>query len=244
MITPFVAQWNNILIRVIMLLSVVFGITMLYLDVPTSAIYMVPSLEGGEIYNGMGFLLFNGYFSPLPWMIFFFAGLIFGRSEIRPKGWLPPSSIIGFVMIIASYWINKFVQILDTDALLLRRFDIRIFNIRLLFPAFCVYGVGVCLIVMNAFIYFFRNLTNTAFLRFVQTISSMKYSVILFYTIIGTVTILATNIEFFSKSVSLALYVLVASGLTFYLPFLWRKKVSEKGPMEFIIKRISGSAKK
>ena len=86
MIIPFVAQWNIILVRVIMLLTVVFGIAMLYLDVPTNASYTMPSLEGGEIYNGMGFLLFNGYFSPLPWIVFFFAGRNFrmrGGIDIR-----------------------------------------------------------------------------------------------------------------------------------------------------------------
>lgn len=244
MITPFVAQWNNILIRVIMLLTVVFGIAMLYLDVPTHAAYTWPSLEGGEIYNGLGFLLFNGYYSPLPWMVFFFAGLIFGRSEVRPKGWLPPSSILGVAMIISSFWVNKFAKTLDTDALLLRRFDIGIFNIRLLFPAFCVYAIGVCLLVVNSFIFFFRHLSHAGSLKFVQTISSMKYSVVLFYTIIGSVTLLATNIEFFNSRVALMIYMIVATVLTFYLPFIWRKKISEKGPMEYVIKRISGSAKK
>jgi len=244
MITPFVAQWNNILIRVIMLMTVVFGIAMLYLDVPTNAGYTMPSLEGGEIYNGMGFLLFNGYFSPLPWMVFFFAGLVFGRSEVRPRGWLPPTSLIGIAMMISSYWVHKFAKTLDTDALMLQRFDFNLLNMRLLFPAFCVYGIGMCLVVVNAFIYFFRRLSHLGLLRFVQTISSMKYSVVLFYTVIGASTILAANIEFFLNRIALFIYVVLATVLTFYLPFLWRKKVNEKGPMEFVIKRISGSAKK
>jgi hypothetical protein len=72
----------------------------------------------------------------------------------------------------------------------------------------------------------------------------MKYSVVLFYTLIGAITLSATNVEFFSKRFALILYVVLATALTFYLPFLWRKKVTEQGPMEYIIKRISGSAKK
>jgi hypothetical protein len=204
----------------------------------------MPSLEGGEIYNGLGFLLFNGYYSPLPWFVFFFAGLVYGRSEIRPRGWLPPSSIIGLAMIISSYWVHKFAKTLDTDALLLHRFDLNILNLRLMFPAFCIYAIGMCLVVVNSFIYFFRKLSQPGLLRFVQTISSMKYSVVLFYTLIGTVTILASNIEFFLNRIALFIYVVIATTLTFYLPFLWRRKVNEKGPMEFVIKRISGSAKK
>ena len=78
LIIPFVAQWNNILIRVITLLTVVLGISLLFLDVPAHTTYTLPSLGGGEIYNGLGFLFFNGYYSLLPWIIFFFAD--FGGS--------------------------------------------------------------------------------------------------------------------------------------------------------------------
>jgi hypothetical protein len=72
----------------------------------------------------------------------------------------------------------------------------------------------------------------------------MKYSVVLFYTLIGVITLTATNVEFFSKRLALVIYVVLATVLTFYLPFIWRKKVTEQGPMEYFIKRISGSAKK
>jgi hypothetical protein len=140
--------------------------------------------------------------------------------------------------------VNGYAKALDTDALFLRRSDLFFMNIRLLFPAFCLYGIGVSIVVLNACIFFFRKLSAAKLLRFIQTISSMKYSVVLFYTLIGALTISATNVEFFSKPIALILYVVLATVLTFYLPFLWRKKIAEQGPMEYFIKRISGSAKK
>lgn len=244
LVIPFVAQWNNILIRIITLLTVVFGITLLFLDVPAHTTYTLPSLGGGEIYNGLGFLFFNGYYSLLPWVVFFFAGLIFGRTDVRPKGWLPPASILGLALIVGAAFLNRYAKILDTDALLLRRSDLFFMNIRLLFPSFCLYGIGLSIFILNANIYFFRRLSIPKLLKFVQTISSMKYSVVLFYTLIGVITLTATNVEFFSKRLALVIYVVLATVLTFYLPFLWRKKVTEQGPMEYLIKRISGSAKK
>jgi len=244
LIVPFIAQWNTIILRVLTLLIIVFGVTLLFLDVPTHTVYTLPSLGGGEIYNGMGFLFFNGYYSLLPWAVFFVAGLIFGRTEIRPRGVLPPSSIIGIVLIGFSFLVNRYAKVLDTDALFLRRSDLFFMNIRLLFPAFCLYGMGVSIVVLNLFIFTFRKLQSTTLLKFFQTISSMKYSVILFYTLIGFITISATNVAFFSKRGILVVYVILATTLTFYLPFLWRKKVTEQGPMEYFIKRISGSAKK
>jgi hypothetical protein len=201
-------------------------------------------LGGGEIYNGLGFLFFNGYYSLLPWAVFFTAGLIFGRSEIRPRGVLPPSSLIGLALIALALVINRYAKVLDTDALVLRRSDLFFMNIRLLFPAFCLYGIGLSIVLLNLFIFTFRKLQSATLLKFFQTISSMKYSVILFYTLIGFITVSATNVEFFSKRIILFFYVVLSTALTFYLPFLWRKKVTEQGPMEFLIKRISGSAKK
>ena len=244
LVIPFVAQWNDVLIRVITLLTIVLGITLLFFDVPAHTTYSLPSLGGGEIYNGLGFLFFNGYYSLLPWVVFFFAGLIFGRTDVRPKGVLPPSSALGIALIVASFLVNRYAKILDTDSLLLRRSDLFFMNVRLLFPAFCIYGIGVSIVMLNTFIFLFRKLSAPKALKFIQTISSMKYSVVLFYTLIGAITLSATNVEFFSKRFALILYVVLASTLTFYLPFLWRKKVTEQGPMEYIIKRISGSAKK
>jgi hypothetical protein len=244
LVIPFVAQWNDVLIRVITLLTIVLGITLLFFDVPAHTTYSLPSLGGGEIYNGLGFLFFNGYYSLLPWVVFFFAGLIFGRTDVRPKGVLPPSSALGIALIVASFLVNRYAKILDTDSLLLRRSDLFFMNVRLLFPAFCIYGIGVSIVMLNTFIFLFRKLSAPKALKFIQTISSMKYSVVLFYTLIGAITLSATNVEFFSKRFALILYVVLATALTFYLPFLWRKKVTEHGPMEYIIKRISGSAKK
>jgi hypothetical protein len=140
--------------------------------------------------------------------------------------------------------VNRYAKIIDTDALLLRRSDLFFMNIRLLFPSFCLYGIGLSIFLLNVNIYLFRRLSAPKLLKFVQTISSMKYSVVLFYTLIGVITLTATNVEFFSKRLALSIYVVLATVLTFYLPFIWRKKVTEQGPMEYFIKRISGSAKK
>jgi len=241
---PFVAQWNNVLLRVFTLLTVVLGISLLYVDVPSHTAYSLPTLEGGEIYNAIGFVLFNGYYSVLPWFTFFFVGLLYGRQEIRPRGIFPPTSILAVLAIIASYFVNRFAKKLDTDIATLQNSDIFFLNIRLLFPAFVIYASGVSILFLNTAIYLFRKVTNKVFLKIVHTISSMKYSVVFFHTLIGTLTLLATNVQFFSSKLALLIYVMCATSLTLYLVFIWRKHVSEQGPLEWLIKRTSGSAKK
>jgi hypothetical protein len=244
MAAPFVAQWNNVVLRIITLLTIMFGITLLYVDAPTYTTYNPPTLGGGEIYNILGFLLFNGYYSILPWFVFFFAGLLFGRTEVKPRGILPPSSFVGIAMIIACYFINNFSKKLDNDLAQLQRSDFFLLNIRLLFPAFIIYAIGVCIVFINAVMYLFRRFENRILLRVIQAMSSMKYSMFFFHTIIGLLTISATNLQVFSKKMVLLVYVILATSLTIYLTFMWKKRVSEQGPMEWLIKRISGSAKK
>jgi uncharacterized membrane protein len=147
-------------------------------------------------------------------------------------------------MIVASFFINRFAKKIDTDITVLQRSDLFFLNIRLLFPAFIIYAIGVSLLALNTSIYLFRKVENKRFLRTVQTISSQKYSVIFWHTVIGTITLLATNVQFFSKKIALLIYVALAMTLTLYLTFFWRKHVSEQGPIEWLIKRTSGSSKK
>lgn len=243
-VAPFIAQWNNIVLRIFSLLTIVFGIALLYVDVPTHSVYTTPSLGGGELYNIMGFLLFNGYYSILPWFVFFFIGLLFGRTEVRPKGILPPSSIVGLGLIIGSYFVNIMIKKIDNSIESLQRSDIFLLNIRLLFPSFIIFASGVAIVMVNAVMFLFRRLENKLMLKFIQTISSTKYSVFFFHTVVGLLTMSAANLQFFTRKTILFVYVVLATSLTMYLTFLWKKRVSDQGPMEWVIKRISGSAKK
>ena len=243
-LAPFVAQWNTVLLRVITLLTLLVGMVMLYIDVPSYTVYHLPTLEGGEIYNILGFVLFNGYFSVLPWFAFFFAGLLYGRTEIKPRGIFPPSSMLGLAFIVASYVVNVYAKGIDNDVGSVERSDIFILNMRLLFPSFIFYGIGICIIVANAFIFLFRQIPNGRLLKTVQAISAMKYSVLFIHLVIGSITLSSANLPFFSKRIILFIYVVIASFMTFYLTLLWRRRVNEQGPMEWLIKRISGSAKK
>jgi len=239
-IAPYTAQWNSNLIRIIALLAVILAISLFYLGVPAHATYVLPDLSRGEMLGISGFILFNGYFSPLPWLIFFFMGLLYGREEIRPRGILPPSSLLGIVLIIAAFFIQRFTKKIITNT----SPDAALINFRMLLPAFVFYATGMAVILMNAVIFIFRKSKTEVIIRFVQTISSSKYSALLFQMLIGILTIAASNVQIFSKRFVLPLYVMAASILTFALVFIWRKKVNTVGPMEWVIKRISGSSKK
>ncbi|MFM7730390.1 MAG: hypothetical protein ACKO6L_05085 [Flavobacteriales bacterium] len=239
-IAPFTAQWNSNLLRIIALLGVILAMSLFYLGVPAHATYALPDLARGEMLGVAGFLLLNGYFSPLPWLLFFFMGLLYGREEIRPRGILPPSSILGIGLVIAAFFVQRFSKKIITNT----SPDAGLIHFRMLLPAFVFYATGLSLILMNAVIFIFRKVRIEAIVRFVQTISSSKYSAILFQTLLGVLTISASNVQIFSKRFVLPLYVVTATVLTFVLVFIWRKRINTVGPMEWVIKRISGSSKK
>jgi hypothetical protein len=211
------------------------------LGVPTSNIYDLPKMHNGELLGLTGFAFFWGYFSVMPWFAFFCGGLLHGRSDIRPKGILPPSSILGLLLMggsaIAQYYAKMMNPIDDTTS------DLFLLNYHLLYPAFCLFALGFCIVSINLFIYVFRKFSNIKLTKFVQTVSANKYSVLFFHMVIGIITLIASNRPFFQKKYILIIYVVCATFLTFYLTVLWRKRVSEKGPMEWLIKRISGSSK-
>lgn len=241
--SPMLGQWNNILLRVATFIVLSLGVLLILMDTHTSTAYELPNFGNGEFLGVCGFFLFNGYFSVIPWFVFFCGGLLHGRTDVKPKGWLPPSSLIGIALIASSfilqYYSRKFEMITD-DVL---KSDIFILNIHLMMPAFVAFALGSCIVLVNAFIYFFRKVENARVVKFVQTMSSQKYSVLFFHMLIGIITLLSSNRPFFQKKLVLGIYLVLATFLTIYLTVQWRKRVSEKGPMEWLIKRISGSAK-
>lgn len=241
---PYIAQWNTQIIRVLIVMLVMLSITLLYLDVPTYIEYTMLALQGEGFIDLGGFLFFNGYFSILPWFIFFLAGLLHGRVDLRPRGWLPPSSIIGVVLIVLTYFAHVYSKKMDTDGESFLRVGPFLLNIKTYLPAFVCFATGVSIVGVNFFIFIFRKFDYKPVLRVVQTISSMKYSLLFFHMVIGGITLSASNEQFFTKKIILTIYVFVASLASIWLTLMWKKRVNELGPMEWLVKRISGSSKR
>lgn len=243
-LSRFLALWSDLFLRILLLLMAALGVMLLYIGVPMSVLYVPPTLQGGNMINFSGFVFFNGYFSIIPWSIFFIAGMLFGRLNIKSKGLLPPSSILGIVLIIASFIIELYSKPMQELLFITDYQDSIFFKLRLFFLPFVFFGIGFILLTVNLFIYFFNSIQSKYFIKLVQTISSMKYSILLFQIIIGLITMAVTNSPNFTNKIILIAYVVVATLSTLFLAVVWKNKINDLGPVEFIVKRIAGSTKK
>jgi len=241
---PYMAQWNTQILRVLIVILLILSISLLYLDVPTYVEYNMLTLQGGGFIDLGGFIFFNGYFSILPWFIFFIAGLLHGRVDLRPRGWLPPSSLLGLVLIGLTYFAHVYSKKLDVDGETFQKIGPFLVNTKTYLPAFVCFAIGSCIVGINFFIFIFRKFQSRKILRIVQTLAAMKYSIIFFHILIGIITLSASNEQFFSKRIVIIVYVIFATWAATWLTLMWRKKVNELGPMEWLIKRISGSSKR
>lgn len=242
-LSQFLATWNNIVLRILMIVLVALGFALLYAGVPTTVEYSPPTLQGGNMINLSGFLFFNGYFSIIPWSIFFVAGMEFGRLSISTKGWLSPSSIVGVCFIIVSFFIQRYSRSLEDVFNIVEHGDSLFLKLRFFYLSFIFFAVGLSIFVVNFFIFAFTSFENKRLIRFTQTISSMKYSVLFFQVMVGLLTMAVTNSPIFMNKLVLAIYILIASFLTFYLVIMWKKRINDQGPIEWLVKRIAGSTK-
>jgi hypothetical protein len=227
-----------------MVIIIALGYGLLFIHVPTSINYSVPEIRGGGIIDLTGFLFFNGYFSIIPWFAFFISGILFGRSEIRVRGWLPPSSILAVALIALGVVLQIMLGKLDTSFLELTRFDNPILNFKLLLPAFVLVAIGLIIILINFGNYFLREFELKFVIKIITVLASMKYSVLMFQLLISSLIIILTPGAFFTNKMILVGFSVFAGLFTLYLPFIWNRKISNKGPLEWIFKRVSGSAKK
>jgi len=148
-LSQFLALWNNIVLRILMVVVIVLGFSLLYVGVPATVEYSPPTLQGGNMINLSGFLFFNGYFSIIPWSIFFLAGMQFGRLNISTKGMLPPSSIFGLTLIIASIFIQYYSSPLQQRFDAVEHQDSLFLKLRFFYLAFIFYAIGLSICVVT-----------------------------------------------------------------------------------------------
>lgn len=244
LVSPFFAQWNNLILRSFLVFIWVISVVFINFDFPTYVIFSGLQLGGADFKHLFSFLLLNGYLSPLPWSFFFVAGLIYGRTDFRPRGWLPPSSLISIIVILASIAIEKYATSIygakDRDVLL----NAWGFNLKFYLPAFLIYGIALCYLLMNTLIYIFRGYIAGAFSNFINNISASKYSIYFFAMFFGIITKSSTNDIIFRERWAILLFAVGVVLLSIWLSFFWKRKVSKKTPIEWMIKKMSSSATK
>jgi len=238
-----IARWNNNVIMVIIILFMSAGHAMLMLGVPTSVTFVAPHVEKG-IFMMLRFVFFNGYFSILPWCIFFLGGLLLGREDVRPRGIFPPSSIFGFLLIGLAFVAEKYFNLYDADFNPYSRINPAFLNVKFAMSGFVFFGMGSSIVALNLLNYFFRKGSGEKIDIWVQQISSTKYSAIFLHALLGFLMLKISNVHFFNPLPIRITMIVISIPLIFVGLIYWKKKVNKIGPVEFVIKRISDPNKK
>lgn len=252
-VSPFFIRWESIVLQILLftviLMSTVFG----NLEVP-----IYPSFSGVKIadtnaMNILGFLFFNGYYSVLPWISFFIIGIIFGKSNVRVRGWLPPVGLLGLGLVVAGIAIQPFLNNLSGEIGNLNIFAIDFIGYRFHSFSFILFETGAILIVVNAINYFAKRWNETEFgakaIHTIDKFSSSKYTLYLFVLIQTAVmwSLMKGGNQariYWFKSVYVLIPVSFAMlSLSFLLVLWWKNKVTDKAPVEWLLKNISGSRK-
>ena len=244
LIAPFFAQWNNIILRSLLVVVWLLSIVLINFDVPTTTLYSGIHLGGANFKHLFSFLLFNGHYSPLPWFMFFVAGLIYGRSDLRPRGIMPPSSLVAILFMLAAVGLEgystKVYGVKDKEDIL----SLVGLNIKFYLPAFLVFATALCFLVMNVVNYLFRSSLSKSRLALIHSVSGSKYSIYFFVMFFGSIIASITNTIIFRDKWVIFFFALALISFSLYISYIWRKRISQTTPIEWMIKKVSSSTKK
>jgi hypothetical protein len=237
-----IVQWNNNILRLLAAFIAILTLVLLNMDVPTSPYIKSLALQGTGWKQLLSFFVFNGYYSILPWCLFFVMGLLHGRADLRPKGWLPPTSLLAAALIVGSL-------VLEAYCAMIYSFDhstaisVAFFNVKMFTPAFVLFESGLCIIFINLMVYLMRKVELSPFAKRIQFLSATKYNIYFFLLCFSLIIHVVFNKLLFRETVVIISCSFFLVALSVFLTYLWSKKISEKTPMQWLIKRIAGSTK-
>lgn len=192
-------------------------------------------------------IFFKGYCPVFSWISFFISGIAFSKSNIKLKGFLPPSTLLGAILILVGFFIEHLTRMeyYDLDSFM-NKF-IYPFDKFIYFPGFVLSTIGMSWVIFNFFTYFFARFQSHVFFNLIELIASSKWTIILYSYLIGVFFMKAfayngTIILAFSYPISLIVFILIAMMIGVYLIFKWKEKVNKEAPVEWILKSISSKS--
>jgi hypothetical protein len=243
-LAPLFANWNNVILRTLGLAVAMSAILMVNLDVDTNVIFTGLDLSGLKFSSLFSFVFFNSYYSILPWICFFILGMLYGRNDLRLKGIFPPASILAIGAILLSIFVQKYSHAFYTEGDKTEYLHFFPFNVKFYMPSFIIFCLGAITLLMNTLIYVFRRDLDRQVVKKIQSISGSKYSIIFFHLLFSVIVISITNEITFRNKWAIFLLALGSVGISLAITLVWKNKISETAPIEWLIKRLSSSTKK
>jgi hypothetical protein len=244
MLAPFIFRYSNPILAVIAVVIAASSVALLNLGVPESVSFFTIELSGSGWREFIGFAFFNSYFSFLPWSVFFVLGLIVGRGNLHIRSLIGPTNLLsvmlmgsGFIVhkMFNGYYVVRDVIPIEGNFFLLQH--------KMYLPGFLLFAFGLSMLLTNVCVYALKGVENKRITDVINTISSMKYSIYTAHLVIGVLTVAIFTPASFKNKYILMLFVGIATFASVRAILFWKKKVNDLGPVEWIMKRLSGSVR-
>ena len=160
-VSPLFVRWDSLMLQILLFAIVLLSTVLGNLDIPIYPSFAGFKLQDVSAMNIVGFLFFNGYYSVLPWISFFILGIVFGKSHVKFKGWLPPIALLGAGITIAGIVVQPFLNNMFGDIGELNVFSNNIMSIRFHSFSFILFESGLVLVAVSAIYYFGKKWNET-----------------------------------------------------------------------------------
>lgn len=252
-VSPLFIRWESIYLQILLFSTVLLSTVLGSIDVPIYPSFSGIKILDANFMNIIGFLFFNGYYSVLPWISFFMLGIVYGKSHIRLKGWFPPIAVVGAALTIVGIAVQPFLNSMFGDIGELNVFSSGIMRIRFHSFSFILFESGLVLMAVSAINYFGKKWNETEqgakMIGWIDRFSSSKYT--LYFLVCLETGILwslvkggnQARIYWFKSAYILIPTSLAMLAVSFAVVIWWKKKVTDKAPVEWLLKNISGSRK-
>jgi uncharacterized membrane protein YeiB len=252
-VSPLFVKWDNIFLQILLFSVVLLSTVLGNLDVPIYPSFSGIKIAEVNVMSVVGFLFFNGYYSVFPWISFFILGIIYGKSNVKVRGWLPPVAVLGVVTMLAGIAVQPFMNNLCGEIGELDVFSFKFISVRFHSFSFLLFESGAIILVVSAINYFAKKWNETKvgakIISFIDRFSSSKYT-LYFFVCLQTALFWSlvkggheARIYWFKSTYILIPASLGMLAISFLLVLWWKKKVTDKAPVEWLLKNISGSRK-
>jgi hypothetical protein len=243
MAASLLGQMGNFMLRTLAVVCLMISVICINLEVDPMPLYGPLQLQGAGVREFVAYFLFNGYYSFLPWFVFFLAGMVFGRGNIRPNGWFPPSSFVGLGLMLLSILAEMYSKTLYSPISASNVPGIYPLNIRNFVPSFVLLEVGMSVVMVNSLNYLFRKTRNRRLSDGLRKLVEARYSVYLTMLLAGSIMLGLFSVTVFSQSYLLLLMDVIVCIACAYAMLLWKRNLTAKPPMEWLISRVTSSAR-
>jgi uncharacterized membrane protein YeiB len=252
-VSPLFIKWESLILYFLLFSVVLLSTVLGNLEVPIYPSYSGIKIAEVDLMRVLGFLFFNGYYSVFPWISFFILGIIFGKANIKVRGWLPPVAILGVILMIAGIFVQPFMSSLCGEIGALDVFSFDFIGIRFHSFSFFLFESGAVMMVVTAINYFAKKWNETISgakaIALIDKFSSSKYT--LYFFVCAETALLWSLVKggnqariYWFKSIYILIPASIAMlAVSFLLILWWKKKVTDKAPVEWLLKNISGSRK-